>query len=214
MKVAVIGANGKVGTHVVEQLEVAKTHPVVAMVRKQEQIDGWKSRGVEARFIDLEGPVDNLAEALEGFDAIIFSAGSGGATGDDKTLLVDLDGAIKTMEAAQKVGAKRFIMVSAMQAHHRENWNESLLPYYVAKHYADKELMRTQLDWTIVRPGGLTDDPGSDKVALAEDLEPGTIAREDVARILIRCLDNPKTIGRHFDALNGDTQVEHAINAL
>ena len=214
MKVAVIGANGKIGTHVVEQLQHAKTHPVVAMVRKQAQVDGWKDQGVDARLLDLEGPVSDIEKAFEDIDAVIFTAGSGGATGDDKTLMVDLDGAVKTMEAAHAVAADRFILVSALQAHNREHWNEDLLPYYVAKHYADKELMRSELDWTIVRPGGLTDESSTEKVELAENLGRGTIAREDVARILIRCLDADNTIGKHFDVLTGDQGVEAAVKAI
>jgi len=214
MKVAVIGANGKIGTHVVEQLQHAKKYPVVAMVRKQEQVDGWQQKGTEARLFDLEGSVDAIAKTLEDIDAVIFTAGSGAATGDDKTILVDLDGAVKTMEAADAAAADRFIMVSAIQAHHRENWNADLKAYYAAKHYADKELMRSDLDWTIIRPGGLTSDPGTNKVQLAEDLPLGTIPREDVARILIRCLDTPDTIGKHVDALSGDTEIDKAVRGL
>ena len=107
-------------------------------------MDGWKDQGVDARLLDLEGPVNDIEKAFEDIDAVIFTAGSGGATGDDKTLMVDLDGAVKTMEAAHAVAADRFILVSALQAHNREHWNEDLLPYYVAKHYADKELMRSE----------------------------------------------------------------------
>ena len=95
MKVAVIGANGKIGTHVVEQLQHAKTHPVVAMVRKQAQVDGWKDQGVDARLLDLEGPVSDIEKAFEDIDAVIFTASSGGATGDDKTLMVDLTEPLK-----------------------------------------------------------------------------------------------------------------------
>ena len=214
MKVSVIGANGKIGQHLVDQLQNDDKHDVVAVVRKQKQKQAWEEKGVESRLADLEGSVDNLKTVLSGIEAVVFTAGSGAGTGDDKTLLVDLDGAVKTVEAAENIGVKRFIMVSAWQANNRENWAEQLLPYYAAKHYADKELMRSGLDWTIVRPGGLTDEPGTEKVELAENLGRGTIAREDVARILIRCLDADNTIGKHFDALTGEQGVEAAVKAI
>ena len=89
------------------------------------------------------------------------------------------------MEAAEKVGIKRFIIVSALQAHHRENWNESIKPYYVAKHYADRVLVSSNLDYTIIRPGGLLNDPGTGKVSIAENLQRGAISREDVAELII-----------------------------
>lgn len=214
MKVAVIGANGKIGTHVVEQLQQEQKHDVVAMVRKQEQLDAWQQKDVQARLVDLEDPVGNIAKAMADIDAIIFTAGSGADTGSDKTLLVDLDGAVKAMEAASAAGTQRFVLVSALQAHRRESWNEDLKAYYVAKHFADNELMRSDLDWTIVRPGGLTDESGSNKVQLAKDLSSGTIPRKDVASILVRCLDTPKTIGKHFDALEGNTEVDKAVGEV
>nr|MDH3082707.1 NAD(P)H-binding protein [Bacillus subtilis] len=89
-------------------------------------------------------------------------------TGYDKTPLVDLDGAAKAIEAADIAGIKRFIMVSALQAHNRENWNEALKPYYVAKHYADKILEASGLTYTIIRPGGLRNEPGTGTVSANE----------------------------------------------
>lgn len=141
------------------------------MIRKQEQADEFSNDGVESVVADLEGTVDEIKEAVNGSDAIVFAAGSGGSTGSDKTLLIDLDGAVKAMEAAEQAGIKRFVMVSALQANNRENWNEALRPYYVAKHYADKMLIESQLDYTIVRPGGLLNDPGTGKVKVGEKLE-------------------------------------------
>lgn len=153
MRVAVVGANGKIGQQLTELLHNDAEHDAVALVRKEAQQKQWQDKGVEARLADLEGTVAQLANALAGVDAIAFTAGSGGNSGDDKTLLVDLDGAVKTMEAAQAAGIKRFVMVSAWQANNRENWADELKPYYAAKHYADRELMRSDLEWTIVRPG-------------------------------------------------------------
>ena len=110
MKVFVVGANGQIGKHLINLLKDSKEHTVRAMVRKKEQADAFEKVGVETRLADLEGSVDEIAEAAKGCDAIVFTAGSGGHTGADKTLLIDLDGAAKTIEAAQKIGIKRFII--------------------------------------------------------------------------------------------------------
>ena len=152
MKVFVVGANGQIGQHLINLLRDSKEHTVRAMVRKKEQADAFEKLGVETRLADLEGSVDEIAEAAKGCDAIVFTAGSGGHTGADKTLLIDLDGAAKTIEAAQKIGIKRFIMVSAIHAHRREKWS-SIKHYMVAKHHADKILEQSGLTYTIIRPG-------------------------------------------------------------
>lgn len=160
MKVFVVGANGQIGKQLTERLHESENHKVLAMVRKEEQQKELQSKGIETVVADLEGTVEELQGVLTGCDAIVFTAGSGGSTGSDKTLLIDLDGAVKTMEAAEKAGVDRFIMVSALQANNRENWNENLKPYYVAKHYADKMLVQSNLNYTIIRPGGLLNEKG------------------------------------------------------
>ncbi|SEQ31888.1 SDR family oxidoreductase [Piscibacillus halophilus] len=215
MKVLVVGANGKIGKQATELLQNHQEHHVRAMVRKENQLNEFKEKGIEAVLADLEGPVDQLAQAADGCDAVIFAAGSGGQTGADKTLLIDLDGAIKMVEAAEKAGVERFLMVSALQAHNRENWNEKIRHYYVAKHYADKALEASSLNHTIVRPGGLLNEPGAGNVRVAEDLpERATIPREDVARVLVAALNEEKTFNRGFDLLSGENSIEEALKSL
>ncbi|WP_077623018.1 SDR family oxidoreductase [Sediminibacillus massiliensis] len=214
MNVLVIGANGQIGQHLVQLLKTDKKHNVKAMVRKQEQAQKLEEDGVETAIVDLEGDVGSIAEAAKGCDAIIFTAGSGGSTGDDKTLLIDLDGAGKAIEAAQQAGVDRFIMVSAIQAHHRENWNEQLKPYYVAKHYADRLLEASGLTYTIVRPGGLQNEEGTGKVNAAENLELGFIPREDVARTVIAALDEEQTYNKSFDLTTGETNIADALKEV
>ncbi|MFD2639517.1 SDR family oxidoreductase [Piscibacillus salipiscarius] len=215
MKVLVVGANGQIGKQTTEMLQEHNDHHVRAMVRKEDQLNEFKDKGIEAVLADLEGPVDQLAQAADGCDAVIFAAGSGGKTGADKTLLIDLDGAIKMVEAAEKAGVERFLMVSALQAHNRENWNEKIRHYYVAKHYADKALVESSLNHTIVRPGGLLNEEGTGKVRVAENLpERATIPREDVARVLVASLNEEKTFNRGFDLLSGEYSVEKALSTL
>ncbi|RUO81218.1 NAD(P)-dependent oxidoreductase [Idiomarina tyrosinivorans] len=214
MQVAVIGANGKVGQQIVEDIQQSPAHEVIACVRKESQQQALEERGVESRLLDLERSVGAIKQALKGCDAVVFSAGSGGSTGDDKTLLIDLDGAIKVIEASEELGVKRFVMVSALQANNRANWNDSLRPYYAAKHYADKALMASSLEWTVVRPGALIDEQGTGKIDLGNELQRGSITRADVAHIVARCLDRESTIYRGFDVVNGDTAIDDALRSL
>jgi len=119
MKVLVVGANGQIGTHLVNMLNSGNEHTVRAMVRKEEQVTTFIKQGIETRLADLEGSVERIAEAAIGCDAVVFAAGSGGHTGADKTILIDLDGAAKTIEAAERAGVKRFVMVSSILSNDR-----------------------------------------------------------------------------------------------
>ena len=215
MKVFVVGANGQIGKQLVHMLHKSDNFSVRAMVRKQEQADAFQTEGIEAVVADLEGTVDEIVQAAKGCDAIVFTAGSGGHTGADKTLLVDLDGAVKTIEAAQQLGVERFVMVSAFQANNRENWNEKIRHYYVAKHYADRILLDSGLNYTIVRPGGLTNDAGTGKVTVGEKLtERSTIAREDVARVVFEALQEENTFKKSFDLVQGNVDIAEALKKV
>ncbi|WP_160725914.1 SDR family oxidoreductase [Bacillus sp. USDA818B3_A] len=214
MKVFVVGANGKIGKHLVQMLSETTKHTVKAMVRKEEQAKFLQAKGIETAIINLEDSVDKIAGGAKGCDAIVFTAGSGGHTGADKTLLVDLDGAVKTIEAAAQAKIKRFIMVSALQAHRRENWSEAIKPYYVAKSYADKMLEQSNLTYTIIRPGGLLDSAGTGNILVAEDIKSGTISREDVAKTIISSLDEGNTFYKAFDLVSGEIPITEALKLV
>lgn len=214
MRVLVVGANGQIGSKLVSMLQEDDRYTPVAMVRKEEQSEKFQSEGIDTVLADLEGPVKDLENAVKGNDAIIFTAGSGGSTGLDKTLLIDLDGAVKVMEAAENTNVNRFILVSALQAHNRENWNEELKPYYVAKHYADKMLEASRLDYTIVRPGGLLNEPGTDNIQLGLNLERGSIPREDVARTLFEVIPAQNSYRKAFDVISGEVAIEKAVKEI
>ncbi|CAM3790362.1 SDR family oxidoreductase [Mesobacillus thioparans] len=214
MKVLVVGANGQIGKQLVELLLESSEHDVKAMLRKPEQAKDFEEKGAETVIASLEGSVEEIASAAKGCDAVVFAAGSGGHTGQDKTLLVDLDGAVKTVEAAEQAGIDRFIMVSALQAHNRENWSDAIKPYYVAKHYADQALLQSSLNYTIIRPGGLLNEAGTGKVKVAENLDRGSIPRNDVARTILSSLNEEKTFRKSFDVVSGDKPVEEALKTL
>ncbi|MFD2703447.1 SDR family oxidoreductase [Paenibacillus shunpengii] len=214
MNVLVIGANGQIGRHLVSQLKENPGHTVRAMVRKQEQLEALDKSGIEAVLADLEGTVEELAEAMKGNDAIVFTAGSGGSTGADKTLLIDLDGAVKTMEAAEKAGISRYLMVSALYAEDRTKWPESIKPYYVAKHYADKWLANSSLNYTIIRPGGLKNEPGNGKVSLNPEAGASSIPREDVAAVIVAALDADNTYRKAFPIVSGTESINEVIEQI
>ncbi|MDN4619602.1 SDR family oxidoreductase [Paenibacillus sp. PsM32] len=214
MNIAIIGANGQIGKILTTQL-AANQHKVSAVIRKPEQAEALEKVGAQAVLADLEGSVEDLTKVLQGADAVVFAAGSGGSTGADKTLLIDLDGAVKSMEAAEKAGISRFVLVSALYAEDRTQWPDDMKTYYVAKHYADKMLEASSLDYTIIRPGGLLNDSGTGKVKLVEHLgEKGSIPREDVASVIASILDQSSTYRRSFDLVSGDDAIEEAIQSV
>ena len=122
---------------------------------------------------------------------------------------------MKLIEAAKANGISRYLIVSTVNSDHPERWSEEMRPYFEAKAAADKAVAESGLDYTIVRPGGLTDDPGTGKVELAESLDrSGRISRDDVALVLAECLTAENTFGKAFDLLGGDTPVAEAVRSL
>ncbi|MBD2843772.1 SDR family oxidoreductase [Paenibacillus sp. IB182496] len=213
MKVAVFGANGQIGRLFTEQWLQEPSGKVRAVIRDAGQAARFEEMGAETAVADLEGPVRKLTEAITGCDAVVFAAGSGGHTGPDKTLLIDLDGAVKAVEAAEAAGIGRFLLVSALGAGDRERWNESIRHYYVAKHYADRAVQSSKLAYTIVRPGGLENGPGTGRVQAAGRLDRGSIPRADVAAVLAAALREPRTVGQAFDLVSGETPIDEALGA-
>lgn len=213
--VLVIGANGKVGTLLVKKLKDTKELAPVAGIRKPEQVEKFDKLGVQHIMFDLTATVEELAAKMIDVHAIVFSAGSGGHTGYDQTLVIDLDGAIKSIEAAEKMGVKRYIMVSGIDADSRENWeNSGIKPYYIAKHYADRFLKSSKLEYTILRPGLLLDGEGTGSIALEAGANKRQIFRDDVASTIVECLTNDNTIGQSLVLVNGDQAIDSSVQQL
>ncbi|WP_322905350.1 SDR family oxidoreductase [Paenibacillus campi] len=215
MNITVIGANGQIGKLLTQYIAQETDHSVTAVIRKPEQAEALEQLGAQTAIGDLAGTVEELSKTMAGADAIVFTAGSGGSTGDDQTLLIDLDGAVKCMEAAEQAGVSRFILVSALFAYDRTKWSDAIKPYYVAKHYADRLLEASSLDYTIVRPGGLLNDPGTGKVQIAERLaDSGSIPRADVAKVIAHLIDNKNTYRKGYDVISGEQSVADALKGL
>lgn len=216
MKVFVVGANGQVARHFADFVNNEEDIEEVAMIRNADQKPFFDERGIETVHLDLvKDSIEDLAQAMKGSDAVLFSAGAGGS-GYDQTVLIDLDGAIKAMAAAEQAGIKRFVMVSTFRTGREEMSKENSLQIYtIAKHYADEWLKnRTNLDWTIVHPGILVNTDGTNQIKVGNDFEINEIPRQDVARVLIEVLKNDNTIKKEFEVLAGEDSAEEALSKL
>ncbi|MEH7051411.1 SDR family oxidoreductase [Bacillus pseudomycoides] len=212
MKIFIIGANGQIGRYLVQLLK-ATPHHVKVMVRKQEQVANMQDLGADEVVIgDLEG---NFSHLIEGSDVVIFTAGSGGDTGVDKTITVDFNGAWKTIEAAEAYKIPRFILVSSLLADRPQQGPDDLYEYLIVKGRVDEWLRKSTLNYTIWRPGALIDTPSTGKVSIAEHLEePGRIPRIDVAYTIVEALEAENTFYRSFDLITGTTPIKEAIQSL
>ena len=209
MNVAVIGAHGQIGQLLVPKL-LAGGMDVRAMVRGEEQREAL---GATAILGDLEGDFEHV---LEGCDAVVFTAGSGGHTGGDMTLRIDLWGAVRSYAVCAQHGVRRYLMVSAIGAQDPPPGRERIKHYLVAKHIADDYLQRSGLDFTIVRPGKLLNEPGTGHIATGPELleQGGSIPREDVADTIVACLRDDSSIGKAFNLVSGATPIADAIAGL
>ena len=208
MRVLVIGANGAIGKQVVQKLKDTEHEPV-AMVRDSDQVAYFEDFGAKTVVADLE---QNFEKAFDEIDAVIFAAGSGGHTGADKTIIIDQEGAIESTDLAKKFGVQRFMIVSSMGAGNPKEAKQ-IKHYQYAKHRADEHLKQSGLNYTILRPGGLTNEAGTGKVNLQEHIsERGTIPREDVAATLVHLLNNPRAENQVFDLLEGETPIENVLD--
>ena len=214
MKVIIIGANGKVGRLIAQKMSASDEFEPTALIRKKEQKAYFDSIGVPVVVESIENSEENIGDAIRGFDAVVFSAGSGGATGADKTIEVDLFGAVKTIEAAKKNSISRFVMISAALSDDPSSWtSDGMKPYYIAKHMADKELKRSGLDYTIVRPVMLTDNDDAGKITIQSETHQlnKEIPRAAVAETVLKVLPNSGTHSKILEMSEGSSEIGKAI---
>lgn len=212
MNVVIVGGHGKIAMRL-EKILAERGDSPRGIIRKTEQAGELEKIGAEPIVLDIENV--EIDDAVAGSDAVVFAAGAGPGSGPARKLTVDYGGAVALVEAAMTHGIKRYLMVSSIGSNHPERWTEEMKPYQRAKADADKFLMESGLDYTIVRPGGLSDDPGTGRVKVSEDIqESGTVTRDDVALVLAELLTADNTIGKAFDLVGGETPVAEAIAAL
>ena len=208
MKILVIGASGRVGTELVKQL-LADEHQVVGTTRQKEVL--FDDANYSQLDLDITAEKDAIQNQMDkDIDAVYFVAGSGGKD----VLEVDLHGAVKTIQATQDKGIKRYIMLSAAFSLDTSKWDSpgiaNLKEYYICKHYADQWLVNNStLDYTIVQPGALKERAGTGKIAI--DGSAGENSIEDVATTLAAVLTADNTIKQAFNMHNGDIDINEAV---
>jgi uncharacterized protein YbjT (DUF2867 family) len=213
MDVVIGGGHGQIALRL-ERLLAGRGDTVRGLVRNPDHFDELSAAGAQPVLADLESEVD-LGPAVAGADAVVFAAGAGPGSGEARKRTMDLGGAVRLIEAAKAARISRYVIVSSMGADHPEQASGGFRAYLEAKAGADEAVRASGLDYTVVRPGGLTDDPGTGAVDIAERLgRRGQIPRDDVAAVLVAVLDAPNTIGTTFEVLGGSTPIADAVQAL
>lgn len=209
MTTLVIGAHGQIGQLLIKTL-AEKGETPRAMIRNQQQAETIKALGGEPIIADLEG---DFSAALKGCDKVVFSAGSGGNTGPDKTVLIDLWGAIKAVDAAKEAGVKQFVMVSSRGAENPDAGPTQIKHYTVCKHLADEHLINSGVTYSILRPGRLTNDSATDQVRTdwPQSLDEQWIPRADVAAAIAHCLGSDASHNKIYPLFHGQQRITEAL---
>ncbi len=222
MRVVIAGGHGQIALHLERILSERGDSPV-GLIRNPDHADDLADAGAEAVELDLESStVEALADVLRDADAAVFAAGAGPGSGIERKKTVDLDGAILLANACELAGVRRLIIISSIGADRADdladtddNGEPNLFKVYLqAKAAADAFARDSGLGWTVVRPGGLTDDDPTGQVTAAEHVTRAQISRADVAAVVAAALDEPKTIHRQFEVVAGQTPIAEALAAL
>lgn len=212
-RIAVIGAHGKVGQQILHLLYDAG-HESVGVIRNPDHAEDIIRLGSEPLVHDLENSTpEAFAEALGHVDGMVFTAGAGPDSGPDRKKTVDLGASVLSQKAAAIVGVQHFVQISAIGVDEPlpEETEAGWKAYVEAKRDADAALRNSGLDWTILRPGGLTADEGTGEITLGTSVEKGNIPRADVAATVIAVLAHPTSIGKTWEIVSGTTPIDEAV---
>lgn len=214
MIVAIAGAHGKIAMRLTSLL-VAGGDSVIGLIRNPDHADDVAAQGASPVVCDLEHvSVDDVAAAIVGADAAVFAAGAGPGSGAARKLTMDRDGAIKLLDAVRAVGAPRYAIVSAVGAEHPPEGDDVSAVYLRAKAEADEAVRASDREWAIVRPGRLTDDPGTGRARVESEPFRGQVPRDDVAAVLARLLHDPRASHRVLYVNGGDQPIEQALDEI
>lgn len=214
MRVAIAGAHGQIARLLARRL-VAEGHEVVGLIRSPDQEADLESDGTTPVLLDLEAAeTTEVEDAIRGADALVFAAGAGPNSGAPRKETVDYGAAVRCLSAAQVADVPRYVMVSAMGTDDPPQDDSVFSVYLRAKARADRAVMDSDRQWTIVRPGRLTDDPATGTVALARHVDRGEIPRDDVAAVVAAVLADAATAGHVFEVVSGDTPIDRALATL
>jgi uncharacterized protein YbjT (DUF2867 family) len=212
MVVTVLGSSGRTGRHIVRLL-VRQGHAVRAGVRNGRRRDAVAGLGAEPVIADLCVDPDELVEVFTGSEVVINAAGA--ADPDPAAVaLIDRDGAMAGVRAAERAAVRRYVQLSAQFADAPDQGDRLVRSILYAKQVSDNVLRRSSLVWTVVRAGTLTDEPPTGRVAVAGHLGAGRVSRQDVAAVITACLREPRTENRGFDLHSGPLPVPAALAAL
>lgn len=215
-RIVIVGGHGKIARLLVTPL-VEAGHRVVSLVRNPDHAADLEPMGAEVALLNIEcDGTERFAELFTGADTVVFAAGGGPDGNIERKRTVDLGGSVKSIDAATVAGVRRFVQVSAISVDEPlpDDTEPVWRAYVEAKRDADIALRSSGLDWTIIRPGRLTDDPATGLVSLGPDVERGDVTRADVAAVLAAVVDDPRTIGRQWNLTGGEHPLPGAIDAL
>lgn len=214
MVTVIAGAHGQIARRLTRLL-ADDGHSVIGLIRNPDQADDIGRDGGVPVVCDLEAAtVEEVAGAMNGADAAVFAAGAGPGSGAERKLTMDRDGAVKLLEAAAGAGVGRFLIVSSVGAEDPPQGEDTYSVYQRAKAEADQAVQASDLAWTIVRPGRLTDKAGTGRVRI--DAEPfrGEVARDDVAAVLARLLEDARFNRRILYVNGGEDAIEEALERV
>jgi uncharacterized protein YbjT (DUF2867 family) len=215
MRVVVAGGHGQIAMQLERALS-ERGDEAVGIVRNTDHVTDLQQLGAQAVVLDLEeASVEDAVGVIDGADAVVFAAGAGPGSGPERKHTVDRDAAVLLADAALAAGVRRYAMVSAIRVDDADPHSDDVFQVYLrAKAAADAYVRDQDLDWTIVRPGRLTDDPGTGRVEVGQDVEHGEIPRADVAAVLLGVLDDPATAGKQFNVVGGQTPIPAALSQV
>ena len=217
MRVVIAGGHGKIAL-LLERMLSQRGDQAVGLIRNPDQVAEVEQTGAEAVVLDLEASSPAaVAAVLDGADAVVFAAGAGPGSGASRKDTVDRAASVLLAEAAGQAGLRRFVQISAMGVDQppAPGTGQVWAAYLAAKAAAEDDLRARDLDWTILRPGGLTDDPGTGQIRLAPPSLPrGQVPRADVAAVILALLDDPATAGQTLDLIGGGTPIAAALRQL
>jgi uncharacterized protein YbjT (DUF2867 family) len=214
MRVAIAGGHGQIALRLARVL-AERGDEAVGLIRNPDHADDVRAAGAEPAVVDLEhASEDDVAQAIQGADAVVFAAGAGPGSGPERKDTMDYGGAVKLIAAAEQAGASRYVIVSSMGADANAAGDDTFQVYLRAKGRADDAVRASGLAWTVVRPGALTNDPGTGRVNLGTGVPRGAVPRDDVAQVLAAVLHEPATAGKTVDLVGGDVRVVEAVEAL
>ena len=214
MRIAIAGGHGQIALQLTQLLH-ARGDEVISLIRNPAHADDVRDAGGQPTVCDLESAtVEDVGEAVNGADAVVFAAGAGPGSGAERKLTVDRDGAIKLLAAAVGVNAPRYVIVSSIGAENPPDDDDVFSVYLRAKAEADAAVRGSDREWTVVRPGALTDDPGTGRVRISTDAFRGRVPRADVAAVLEAVLGDYPAIGKILYVNGGEDPIDQALSAI